>query len=198
MCDTASVADHIEAGMVGLKFIAEGHLHVVELDLHAVQKRVIIGSTGRDLVQCVDHFDDPVQDPLGQDQAQVSRRRLERRLDRALRDAGRITPAPALQISEALYDDTASQHIGQTGDTLTVAVAVFEGLRKMLGDQQGEVGVLGLSGGILKTVAVDSDHPIGIFIDDDPVGIHAEGTDAVLKFLSPVDDLALIEFIRQV
>ena len=85
MCDTASVADHIEAGMVGLKFIAEGHLHVVKLDLHAVQKRVIVGSTGRDLVQCVDHLNDTVQDPLGQDQAQVSRRRLERRQRRQVR-----------------------------------------------------------------------------------------------------------------
>ena len=38
---------------------------------------------------------------------------------------------------------------------------------------------------------------VGIFIDHDSIWIHAEGTDTILKLLGTVDDLALIQFIRQ-
>jgi len=195
---TAAVSDDVEPRMVGLEVVIEPDLHVVELDLHAIEKGVIVGCTRRDLIEGVDHLRDPVQDPLGQDETEVARRRLQGRPHSALLDAGGVAPAASLHVSEALHDDPAAQHVGQAGDALPVAVAVFEGLRKMLRYQQGKIRVLRLSRGILEAVAVHCDDPVRVFVDHDPVGIHAEGPDTVLVFLGAVDDLALVQLVCQV
>ena len=42
-------------------------------------------------------------------------------------------------------------------------------------------------------MAVDGYNSVGVLVDHDSVGIHAEGPDVVLEFLRPVDDLALVE-----
>ena len=44
---------------------------------------------------------------------------------------------------------------------------------------------------------VDRDDSVGILVYDDSVRIHAEGPDIVLEELCAVDDLALIELIRE-
>ena len=99
------------------------------------------------------------------------------------------------QIAEPLYDHATAQHIGQTGDTFPVAVAVPEGFGEMFGNQQSEIGIFRLHTGILVAVAVGGDNAVGIFIYHDAVGIHAEGTDIVLKFFCPVDDFAFIQLV---
>ena len=68
----------------------------------------------------------------------------------------------------------------------------------MFGHQEGKVRVVRLLCRILIAVAVDGDNAVGILIDHDAPGIHAEGAHPVLELLGPVDDLALIELIRQV
>ena len=45
---------------------------------------------------------------------------------------------------------------------------------------------------------VDGDDAVGVLRDHDAVGVHAEGPHVVLELLGPVDDLALVEFVRQV
>ena len=60
MGDAAAVADDVKAAVRGLKVLVERDLHVVELDLNAVEKRVVVRRAGGDLVEGVDHFDDAV------------------------------------------------------------------------------------------------------------------------------------------
>ena len=193
----AAVSDDIEAGMICLEIFIEIHLHVVELDFHTIEKCVIVGRTGRDLVEGIDHLYDTVQNALGQNETEISGCSLQGRAHCSLLDARDIAPPAASQVAESLNDDTAAQHVGQAGDTLAVSVAVLEGLGKMFGDKKGEIGVLCLFVGILKAVSVHRHDPVGVLVDHDSVGIHTEGSDTVLEFLCPVDDLALIQFIGQ-
>ena len=67
----------------------------------------------------------------------------------------------------------------------------------MLGNQQGKVGILGLFFLALVAVAVYCNDAIRIFINNDTVRIHTERADIILKFLRTIDDLALIQLIRQ-
>ena len=67
----------------------------------------------------------------------------------------------------------------------------------MLGNQQCKVRVISLMLGILVAVAVDGDNAVSVLIYHDTVRIHTEGTDIIFEFLRAVDDLALIQFIRQ-
>ena len=198
MGHSASVSDDVEARVVGLEVFVEAHFHVVEFNFHAVEQGIVVGCSRSDLVEGIDHLYDAVEDAFGQDQAQVAGSCLEGGAHSALLDAGDVAPASAGQVAEALYNDSSAQHIGEAGDALTIAVAVLEGLGKMFGDQEGKVGVFCLPGRVFKAVAVYRDDAVGIFIDHDPVGVHAEGAHAVLEFLGPVYDLALIQFVRQV
>ena len=198
VCHTAAVADDVQAGVIGLEIFIQADFHVVEFYFHAVEQGVVVGCARRDLVQGIDHLDDTVQDSLGQDQAEVAGSRLQCRLNSALRNAGRVAPASAGKVAEALHDDTAAQHVGQAGDALPVTVAVLKRLGEMLGDQQGEIGVFCFFRGILKAVSVDSDDPVGVLVDHDPVGIHAECADTVFKLLCAVYDLTLVQFVSEV
>ena len=56
----------------GLQLAGEGQTGGVELHLRAVEEGVVVGGTGSDLVQLIDHLDDVVQLPLGQGQGQVA------------------------------------------------------------------------------------------------------------------------------
>ena len=47
-------------------------------------------------------------------------------------------------------------------------------------------------------MAVDSHDPVGVLVDDDAAGIHAEGPDQVVVSMSPVYYLALVKLIRYV
>ena len=70
--DAAAVADDKQAGIAGFQLLARFHFHVVELYFHAVEQGVVVGGAGGDLIQGVDHFDDAIQDALGQHQAQIA------------------------------------------------------------------------------------------------------------------------------
>ena len=67
----------------------------------------------------------------------------------------------------------------------------------MLRHQQREVRVRGVLGGVLVAVSVHGDDAVRVLVDDDAVGVHAERAHHVLKLLRAVDDLALIELVRQ-
>ena len=65
MSNTAAVTDHKEAGVTGLKSVINCNFHVVELDFNAVKQRVIVCGTWSDLIECIDHLNDPIQDTFG-------------------------------------------------------------------------------------------------------------------------------------
>ena len=193
--DAAAVADNEQALVRRLQMLIQRNLHVVELHLHAVQQRIVAGGAGRDLVQGVDHLDDAVQNSLGHHQAQVAGGGGQSGRHEALFDAlggGALAPD---QIADPLDDHAAAQHIGEPGDGLAVAVAVPEGLGKVLGHQQGEVGILRMQGRILIAVAVDGDDAVGVLVDHRALGVHAEGAHLVLIFLGLIHDLALVQLI---
>ena len=134
MGDAASVADDKEILVSGLELAVHLDFHIIELDLDAVQKGILVGGAGRDLVQRIDHLDDPVQNPLGKDKAEVAGGRVEGRGDEGLFDPALGLTAAAHKVAEPLNDDTAAQHIAQAGDAFAVAVGVLERLGEMLGD----------------------------------------------------------------
>ena len=68
----------------------------------------------------------------------------------------------------------------------------------MLCHKKGEVRVLRLLVQSLIAVAVYGDDAVGVLTYHDTVGIHAEGTDIVLKLVGTVNDLALIKLIGQI
>ena len=127
MGDAAAVTDDVQAGVAGLQLLVDLYFHVVEFDLHAVQQGVVICSTGGYLVQCVDHLNDAVQNPLGQHQAQIAGGGTQGRRNKGILHPVGCGPAAPDQITKTLYDHTAAQHIAQAGDGLAVTVAVLEG-----------------------------------------------------------------------
>ena len=58
--NAASVADDIKTFVGAFQMLIDIHFHIIEFDLHNVEQGIVIGGTGCDLVQCVDHFDDTV------------------------------------------------------------------------------------------------------------------------------------------
>ena len=68
MRHAASIADDIKPVILCLQILIELNLHIVKLDLHSVEEGVGVRRSRSDLVEGVDHLDDAVQDPLGQDQ----------------------------------------------------------------------------------------------------------------------------------
>ena len=148
MGDAAAIANDVKAGMlVGFQFFIHLNLHIVELDLHAVEERIVICGARRDLVERVDHLDDAVQNALGQHKAQITGGRRERRRDEAFFDALDRAAAAADEIAEALDNDAAAEHVGQARDGLAVAVGILERLGEVLGNEKREVRVLGHSCG---------------------------------------------------
>ena len=127
-----AVADDEEALATGLQVFVYFDLHVVEFDFYAIQQRVIVCRARCDFVQCIDHLDDVIHLPLRDDQAQIARCRVERRSDETVRNAPLRAALTADQIAKALYDDTAAQHVGETGDAFTVFMLSLNGSVKWL------------------------------------------------------------------
>ena len=65
----------------------------------------------------------------------------------------------------------------------------------MFGNQKCEVCIFSLLGSIFITVSVGCYNTIGVFVYNDAVRVHAEGSDIVFEFLSSVNNLTLIKFI---
>ena len=196
--NSAAIADDKQALMPGFQMLVHLYFHVVEFDLHTVQKRIVVCRSGGNLVQSVNHLNDAIQNPFGQNQAQIAGGGIQRRGDEGFLDSiggGAATPN---EIAKPLDNDPAAQHIAQPGDGLTVAVGVLKGLREVLGYQQGKIGIFRLSGRIFVAVSIHSDNAIGILVDDSPLGVHAEGSHPVAVLLGAVDDFALIKLVSQV
>ena len=192
-----AVADHVQSLVDRLEIVVDLDFHIIKLDLHAVEQRVVVGRAGGDLVEGVDHLDDAVEDALGDHETEIAGRGRERRRDKALGNAGRRASSAAHEIAEALHDDAAAEHVRQARDALAVAVGILEGDGEVLVHQQGKVRVFGVLALVLIAVAVDGHDAVGVLVDDNAVRIHAERAHQILELLGAVDDLALVQFVRQ-
>ena len=86
------------------------------------------------------------------------------------------------------------QHVGELPHLLGVLNGLVEGLGKVVGAEDGQVGVLGLQ--VLVGVAVDHRQiVVVILLADKAAGVLAEGAHLVLKGLGIADELGLVEHI---
>ena len=183
--------------MAGLEVIVQRDLHIIELDLYTIKQGILARGAGGDLVKGIDHLDDAVEDALGYDQAQVAGRCRKGGLSERLFNAALCRASAPYKVAEALDDNAAAQHIGQTCDAFAIAVGVLEGLGEMLCYQKGKVGVVGLHGRVFITVAVDRYDAVGVLVYNGALGVHTEGSDKVAVLLGAVDYLTLIELVGQ-
>ena len=197
MRDAATVTDDIQAGIAGFEPLVHLNLHVVELDLYAVEQRIVVGSAGGNLVERADHLNDVVQNALGKHEAEIAGRCIQRGRHEGALNAVRGGAAASDQIAEALHDHAAAQHIAESCDGFAVAVGILEWLGEMLCHQKRKVCVFGLLGGVLIAVAVHRNDAVGVFVYHGTLGIHAEGTHLVAVFFGAVNDLALVKLIGQ-
>ena len=61
MCHTAAVTDDVESFVAAFQIFIQFHFHIVEFYLNAVQQSIIICSTRSNFIQCIDHFDNAIQ-----------------------------------------------------------------------------------------------------------------------------------------
>ena len=183
--------------MAAFKVIVNINLHIIELDFHTVEQRIVICGPRRNLVKRIDHLYDSVKNTLGKHKTQISRRRRKRRRHKSFLNALFIAPSSAHQVTKTLYDHTASKHIGKPCNTFPVTVAVLKRLRKMFCHQKRKVRVRRLLTLILIAVSVHSDNAVCVLIDHNSVWVHTKRAHPVLKLFRAVNNLALIKLIGQ-
>ena len=66
--NTASVTDDVKSLVLAFEIFVNRNLHIIELNLNAVEKSVIVRGTGSDLIKGVYHFDDAVENSLGKNE----------------------------------------------------------------------------------------------------------------------------------
>ena len=198
MGDTAAITNDIQTLIGCFQFFIHSYFHVIEFYFHAIQQCIIIGSTGSNLIQRIDHFDDTIQDSLRQYQAQITGCCVEGRCHKGITHTVGCTSASADQITKTLHNHTAAQHITQTGNAFAIAIGILEGFRKMLGYQQCEVCILCLLCGVFIAVTIYRNDAVCIFIYHSAFRVHAEGTHQIAVFLGTVYNLAFIKLICQV
>ena len=197
MGSSAAVADNEEVLMAGLEVGVNVDLHIIELDLDAVEEGIVVRCTGRDLVKRVDHLDDSVEDSLWDYEGEVAGGRLESGTDEGIRHSLVVRTLTADEVAEALYHNSAAEHIREARDALAVAVRILEGMREMLRNEEGEVGVARVLCGVLVAVAVYGNYAVGVLVNDGSARIHTERADEVAEFLGSVDDLRLVKLVGQ-
>ncbi len=66
MGDAAAIADDIQPIIAAHQLFIDGNLHIIELYLYTIKQSIVICGTRCDLIQCVDHLYNAVQDSLWQ------------------------------------------------------------------------------------------------------------------------------------
>ena len=154
--DPGPVACGEEVGQGGLQMGGELQPGGVELDLRPIEEGVVVGGAWGQLVQGIDHLNDVIQLALGQGQGEVPRHGGgEGGVGGGLAHSVGVGAHPPDLVPKPLDQDAPGQHVGQGGDVLAVAVGLVKGFGKMVGDQQGEVGVLAAELGVGVAVAID-------------------------------------------
>ena len=105
----------------------------------------------------------PSRHTFRENKTQITGSSCESRSYHTFFDTCNRTPSSAHQIAETLYDHSAAQHIGKTGNAFAISITVFKWLGEMFGNKKCEVGVIGLFLITLIAMSVYSDDAVGIF-----------------------------------
>ena len=111
MSRSAAVADHEEVFVAGLEVAVGIDFHIIELDLDAVEQGIVVRCAGSDLVKRVDHLDDSVENSLRDNKGEVAGGRLESGTDKGIRYSLIVRTLTADEVAEALYHNSAAEHI---------------------------------------------------------------------------------------
>ena len=128
MGNTAAVTDDVESIMTGHQVVIHFHLHVVEFYLHSIEKRVIIRRTRCHLIQGINHLDNTVQNPLRENQAQITGSRIEGWNRKRFIDSLLRASFSADQVSKTLHNYATAQHVAEFCNTLSIFIGILEGL----------------------------------------------------------------------
>ena len=104
----ASVADRVNAVADFEVFADKFRAHGIIFGFHAVEKRIVIGSTGRDIVDSVHGFDDIVKLTFWNTKRQIARHGLQGRTNGGLTDTVVVGTLALKQVAEALDEHTAA------------------------------------------------------------------------------------------
>ena len=70
----------------------------------------------------------------------------------------------------------------------SIRIGIIERFREVIGNQQGKVGIVCITLGIIIAVSVDSNDTVGVFTYHNTVRVHTEGSHHILKFLCFIND----------
>ena len=69
MCHTTAVSYNKKTFVTGFQILIDLNFHVVEFNFNTIKQSIIICSSWRDLIQCIDHLDDTIQDTFWHNKA---------------------------------------------------------------------------------------------------------------------------------
>ena len=72
MGDAAAIADDIQPIIAAHQLFIDGNLHIIELYLYTIKEGIIICCAGRNLIECINHFDNAIQQAFGQNKTQIT------------------------------------------------------------------------------------------------------------------------------
>ena len=195
MGDAAAIADDIQPIIAAHQLFIDGNLHIIELYLYTIKEGIIICCAGRNLIECINHFDNAIQQAFWQNKTQITGGCIQCRCNEGFLYTLWCGTSSTNQIAEALHNYTTAQHIAQAGNGFAIAVGILEWFRKMLGNQQSEVCIACLQGRVLLAMPVYSDKAVCVFIYNSTLGVHAEGTHLIPVFLGAVYDFTVVKLI---
>ena len=72
MGDAAAIADDIQPIIAAHQLFIDGNLHIIELYLYTIKEGIIICCAGRNLIECINHFDNAIQQAFWQNKTQIT------------------------------------------------------------------------------------------------------------------------------
>ena len=108
MGDAAAIADDIQPIIAAHQLFIDGNLHIIELYLYTIKEGIIICCAGRNLIECINHFDNAIQQAFGQNKTQITGGCIQCRCNEGFLYTLWCGTTTTNQITEALHNYTAA------------------------------------------------------------------------------------------
>ena len=186
----------MQAPDVGVEVLVHLDLVGVELQLGAVKQGLVGGKAGHDHIQHLDELDDVGHGAVRHGGGDITGYGiLQGGLDVGLRQLLGPGALAVQNVAVALDQDVArAQHVGQLTHLLGVGDGLVEGFGEVVGDEDGQVGVLALL--LLEAVAIDHGQiVVVVLLSHKAAGVLAEGAHLVLPGLGVADEFGLVQHL---